>query len=181
MGEPRLPRPVKLVCAVLAGQQAWLDAARAALEAAFGPVDMASDVWPFDCTDYYASEMGTNLLRRIYSFEGLVDPGDLKVVKHTTNRLEREVAASLPDGPRRPVNLDPGYVSLSKLVLATTKEYGHRVYLGSGIHAECTLTWRDGAFRPWEWTYPDYRRAGCLGFLAEVRGAYRDALARQRR
>ena len=83
-----------------------------------------------------------------------------------------------PGAPERPVNLDPGYVSSGKLVLATTKDQPHRVYLGRGIYAECTLRWRRGGFEPWEWTYPDYASEGHREFFGRVRTAYRRKLDR---
>ncbi|MHC5033551.1 MAG: DUF4416 family protein [Planctomycetota bacterium] len=176
MGEVGRPRPVNLICAVLAGREQWFDEARGRLERVLGPIDAESDTWPFDATDYYADEMGEGLLRRIYSFRELVSPDNLTAVKHTTNRLEKELARALPDAPERPVNLDPGYVSLSKLVLATTKNHAHRVWVGGGIYAESTLRWRDGAFEPWEWTYPDYRSEGYRTFFAQVRSLYKEKL-----
>lgn len=178
MGEPRRPEPVNLICAVLAGRQEWLEQARERLEKAFGPTDLDSEPWPFDFTDYYEPEMGGPLLRRIYSFQELVAPDNLAATKHTTDRLERELARTLPDAPQRPVNLDPGYVCLSKMVLATTKDHAHRVYVGAGIYAESTLRWRHGAFEPWEWTYPDYRTDHYCAFFAEVRALYQQKLRR---
>ena len=176
MGETRSPQPVNLICAVLAGREEWFDEAKDRLEKALGPADLESDAWPFDFTDYYAQEMGGSLLRRLYSFQELIAPDNLVAIKHTTNRLERELGRALAGSPERPVNLDPGYVSLGKLVLATTKDYAHRVYLGGGIYAEATLRWRDGAFEPWEWTYRDYRTENYRAFFARVRSLYQRKL-----
>jgi len=176
MGDAKPPKPVKLICAVLAGREEWFDRARALTEEAFGPVDLTSDTWPFGGTDYYEPEMGPVLLRRIYSFSELADPGAIVRVKLRTNELERQAAAEVRDGPRRPMNLDAGYVSQSKLVLATTKDYTHRLYLGDGVYAEVTLRWRRGAFEPWEWTYPDYRMEHCREFFARVRALYVEQL-----
>jgi len=172
MGTARGAGPVKLVCAVLAGRREWLDAAAEALRREFGEMDLSSDIWPFDCTRYYEPQMGSGLLRRIHSFAELVDPARLAAVKLATNALEARLAAELRGGPPRPVNLDPGYVSESKLVLATTKDYSHRVYLGNGIYAEVTLRWRAGRFEPWDWTYPDYRTEPYRAFFAGVRELY---------
>jgi hypothetical protein len=108
------------------------------------------------------------LVRRIWSFEPLVDPGALAAIKLSTNDLERAWSV---DGRRR-VNLDPGYVSLSKLVLATTKNHGHRVYLRDGIYAEVTLRYREGAFCPWPWTYPDYATAAYCALFGQIRRRY---------
>ena len=176
MGEAVQPGPVNLICAVLAGRREWLERARDRLEKALGPVDLESEVWPFDFTDYYEQQMGAGLLRVIYSFRELIAPDNLIAIKHMTNRLEKELARELRDAPPRPVNLDPGYVTLGKLVLGTTKDYAHRVCLGGGIYAESTLRWRDGRFEPWEWTYPDYRTEHCRDFLARVRAFYKEKL-----
>jgi hypothetical protein len=176
MGEASRPRPVNLICGVLGARREWLAAARDRLEKALGPVEMESDVWPFEFTGYYEEEMGAPLLRVFYAFRELVAPDNLAAVKHTTNRLEGELAREIADAPPRPVNLDPGYVSLAKLVLATTKDYAHRVYLGGGIYAESTLRWRDGAFEPWPWTYPDYATEHYGEFFARVRQLYKDKL-----
>lgn len=181
MGEARGHQPVNLICAALAGKQEWFAAARARLEKALGPVDLQSDVWPFDFTDYYEAEMAGPLLRRIWSFRELIAPDNLVAVKHTTNRFENALAEALSGAPRRPVNLDPGYVCLGKLVLATTKDQAHRLYLGGGIYAECTLRWQDGAFEPWEWTYPDYRTERYRAFFGRVRAAYKEKLGSSER
>jgi hypothetical protein len=176
MGDARRPGPVNLICGILAAREQWLDAAKDRLEKAFGYVDLESDVWPFDFTDYYESEMGGPLLRRIYSFAELIQPDNLPMVKRTTNRLEKELSAELEDSPQRPVNLDPGYVDSSKLVLATTKDHAHRLYLGGGIYAESTLRWFQGDFVPWDWTYPDYRTERYRDFFADVRRLHEEKL-----
>jgi hypothetical protein len=177
MGEACRPRAVNLICAMLAGRLEWFQEAKDRLEKVLGHIDLESDTWPFNFTDYYEAEMGAPLLRRICSFRELIGPDNLVAIKHTTNRLEKELAAALPNAPQRPVNIDPGYVALGKLVLATTKDHAHRVYLGGGIYAECTLRWRNGAFEPWEWTYPDYRSEEYRAFFARVRELYRDKLS----
>ena len=174
MGEAKLPAPVKLICAALAGREEWLDEASELLEREFGPIDLTSETWPFDSTDYYEKEMGLGLLRRIFSFLEPVSPENLVETKHTTNRMEKRLSVELAGSPSRPVNLDPGYVSRSKLVLATTKDYAHRVYVRGGIYAEVTLHWRDGQFQPWDWTYPDYRTDRYREFFARVRAKHID-------
>ena len=100
--------------------------------------------------------------------EKLSDPAALACIKRQTNGLEQELAI----GGKRRINLDPGYVSMAKFVLATTKNHGHRIYIGEGIYAEVTLRYHDKAFRPWEWTYPDYRQEEYLRILQEIRDLY---------
>jgi len=177
MGEATRAQPVNLVCPTLAAHDEWLDAARDALDAEFGPVDMESETWPWTFSRYYEDEMGGPLRRRIFGFRDLMPPESIVEVKLATNRLESELAERLGDAPGRPVNLDPGYVSASKMVLATTKDYSHRIYLRDGIYAESTLRWRSGAFEPWEWTYDDYRTDEYRAFFADVRERYRQKLA----
>ena len=172
MGTAKQPQPVKLIASLFAGRQALLEATRVRLEEILGPTDYQSELLPFDHTDYYAPEFGPGLVRLIVTFERLVDPGDLAAVKRQTNALEAE---GLVDG-RRQVNIDPGYVSLSKLVLATTKNHAHRVYLADGIYAEVTLHYRDGAFRPWPWSYPDYASPRYCTMFEAIRDLYRRQL-----
>jgi len=154
------------------------DRAEAMLAERFGKVARASAVMPFDFTRYYEPEMGANLLRKFLAFEPPMNAADLAEIKLWTNGAEGcfSEAAGLP--PRRPINLDPGYVALSKLVLATTKDHAHRIYLGRGIYAEVTLSYLNGAFQPMPWTYPDYRTEPYRRFFEEVRA---DLVAWQRK
>lgn len=173
MGEAVAPRPVNLICAMLAARSEWLDRARELLVGRFGPVDLAGETEPFDYTDYYEPQMGPGLLRRMLSFRDLIDPGETAAVKLETNRIEEELARTIAGGPPRPVNLDPGYVDAARLVLATTKDHTHRLYLRDGIYAEVTLRWHRGRFEPCEWTYPDYRTESYREFFRKVRELYR--------
>jgi hypothetical protein len=168
LGVAREHRPVKLLVGMFTAHKELFDAARTALEEAYGPVDHASPVWPFDFTTYYAEEFGENLFRQFLTFSELIDPARLPEIKLSTNSLELR----LTSGDKRQVNLDPGYIDLSKLVLATTKNHQHRLYLGQGIYGEVTLRFTRGSFLPWEWTYPDYRTEHYIQFFNEVRQTY---------
>lgn len=172
MGTIRQPKPVKLIISILGGDPTLLDEAEALLQDVFGPVDYRSDLLPFDHTTYYEPEMGPNLQRRIVAFQRLMDPGDLATIKRRTNAMEERWAV----GGKRRVNLDPGYVSLAKLVLATTKNHGHRIYLGQGIYAEVTLRYQSGRFQPWPWTYPDYASEAYCRMFGEIRALYLEQL-----
>jgi hypothetical protein len=172
MGVPREPQPVKLIASVLTGQTALLARAQAMLRVAFGPIDFESGLLPFEHTDYYAGEFGSGLQRQIVAFAELVDPAELPAIKRQTNELEWELGQ---EGSRR-VNIDPGYVSLAKLVLASTKNHGHRLYLDRGIYGEVTLTYHGGRFRPWPWTYPDYASDEYCALFARIRARYRAQL-----
>jgi hypothetical protein len=172
MGTVKMPQSVKLIVSAFAPCEALLNEAHRALVAEWGATDWESELLPFDHTTYYQREFGPGLVRRIWAFERLVDPGDLAAIKRRTNELEQRWAV---DGKRQ-VNLDPGYVSMAKLVLATTKNHGHRIYLGQGIYAEVTLQYRDGAYRPWPWSYPDYATAGYCRLFEGIRRRYIEQL-----
>lgn len=172
MGDIREPRPVKLICGLLASGSGRLERGKAVLEERFGPVDFSSDTFPFDFTPYYEKELGEGVRRRYLSFESLISPGRLAAIKVETNRLEGELSSE----GKRTVNLDPGYIDLSKMVLATTKDATYRVYLGEGIYGQSTYFYRDGSYRPWEWTYADYRTEVAIGFFNRVRADYKRCL-----
>jgi hypothetical protein len=144
----------------------------------FGETDERSAEWPFDFTDYYELEMGENLRRRFVSFERVINPAELPGVKSLTNQLESRICYECGLEPgRRAVNLDPGYITLGKLVLATTKDYAHRVYLRDGIYAESTLYYeKSGKWLPWPWTYPDYASPRYHEFFLAVRERLKDKL-----
>lgn len=174
MGLPKEHRPVKLIVGMFTAQETLFDTARMELAKAYGPVDHTSPVWPFDFTTYYAEEFGEDLLRQFITFSELIDPSTLPEIKLMTNGLEQSFAVQ----GRRQINVDPGYIDLSKLVLATTKNHQHRVYLGQGIYAEVTLRFTRQSFRPWEWTYPDYRTDHYVEFFNHARQTYLEQLAK---
>jgi hypothetical protein len=157
--------PEKLVIGVLASRPGGDGELVSTLEERWGPADLVSGALPFDFSDYYDREMGTPIRRFFVSFERLVDPAGLARIKLETNALED----GLREQGRRKVNLDPGLLSLSRFVLATTKESSHRIPLASGIWAEVTLLFEKGSFRPVEWTYPDYRSPGYIAILNSIR------------
>ena len=157
MGTVKPPPRAKLFCGLLASDLDLLTEAIRRLRSHVGPTDLESEVWPFDRTDYYQLEMGDDIKRRFVFFEELVSVERLAEIKRLTNDLEAGICDdALHPHDRRPVNLDPGYMTLSKFVLATTKDYAHRIYLDRGIYAEVTLHYESGAWHPYAWTYPDY-------------------------
>jgi hypothetical protein len=169
MWELKAPKPVKLIIGILAADQQCLHAAIEIIEAKFGKVDFVSDVWPFEKTNYYKDEAGENILRQFVSIERLIDPGDLAKIKHRTNKLEQKLAARLGLPLPRPVNLDPGIIEPSKLVLATTKNYSHRIYIGKKMYAEVTLIFDKGHWRLLDYAYPDYKQQCYFDFFDKVR------------
>lgn len=175
MARPRAPQPVKLICGLLGADLGLLRRARQLLTRRFGPADLESDIWPFARTDYYQEEMGPDLKRLFLSFDGLTPPDALAGIKLETNAIEAQIAEQCSGlGFARPVNLDPGYVDLAKLVLATTKDRSHRIYIGQQMYAEVTLHFVEGRWQTWPWTYPDYRQAHYHEFFRRVRERLRE-------
>jgi hypothetical protein len=178
MGTVRMPERVGLIAALMALDLEWIDRAKSILVRQLGPIVLQSDPFPFDFSSYYQREMGDHLVKQFISFQGLIAMDQIGEIKRTTNHIEQQLGYVQEGILRRRVNIDPGYVAPSKLVLATTKDYDHRIYLGKGIYAEVTLRYRHGHFQPSEWTYPDYRTELALDFFTRVRS---DVLAHPRR
>ncbi len=172
MGTPLASPPVKLVCSLLAAGPSWLARGREALEKRFGRIDLESALTPFRFSSYYEKELGSDPVRQYVSFGRPVLPSSLAVIKLATNRMEK----MLSEGGSRRMNLDPGYLDLSKLVLASTKDASYRVCLGRGISAQPTLSFRQGSFRPWEFTYESYRDPVSIDFFNRARALYRQEL-----
>ncbi|RIK77400.1 MAG: DUF4416 domain-containing protein [Planctomycetota bacterium] len=168
MGAITLPSPVLLVIAASSRYDDALDLGRQQCEDRFGPALAVSDAFDFTETDYYAAEMGPGLKKQLWAFD-LIDPARLPAVKRQTNEWEAEYASLGRHPEPRPLNLDPGYITLAKLVLASTKDHAHRIYLSHGIYAEVTLAYRGGGWRPFGWTYPDYRRPDYQAFFTRCR------------
>jgi hypothetical protein len=164
-----VPKPAKLIIGILAADQECLKTAIEAINAGFGKIDLISDVWSFDQTDYYRDQTGESILRQFVSIEKLIDPGKLSKIKLKTKKLEQKLAEQSASDLLRPVNLDPGIIEPSKLVLATTKNYSHRIYVGKKIFAEVTLIFDKGAWKPFDYTYPDYRQQCYFDFFEKVR------------
>jgi len=180
MGAPTPPQPVKLLVALLSAQPTLFATAAVQLQQSYGSVDLESEVFPWNTTDYYREEMGENLRRKFVAFERLIAPDELSHIKLDTNALELALSsASSPTSPRR-VNLDPGYLAATKLVLASTKNQAHRLYLSQGIYAEVTLLYHHGAFHPFVYTYADYRWPETHAFLRRVRTRYLEQIRKQR-
>ena len=168
MGTPKTPPPVKLVVGLLGASDALLDEAAEALSERFGPVDERSARTAWNASPYYQREMGDAIRRQFLSFERLIGAGKLAALKQLTNTMEDTWRHT--DGRR--VNVDPDYIAATKLVLASTKDAAHRVYLSGGLYAEVTLHFSDGSFRPSPHTYPDYAAPEAITFFNRVRATY---------
>jgi hypothetical protein len=145
-----------------------LDELVAELRSKFGSVDMVSPWMPFDFTSYYEQEMGAPLFRRLLAFKSLIDQLDLASAKLTTNHLEDQYTRN----GRRRVNIDPGYLSYERFVLASGKNFIHRIYIGQKIYADLTLIYQQGAYQKLPWTYPDYADRPIISFLDQARAKY---------
>ncbi|MCP4666864.1 MAG: DUF4416 family protein [Deltaproteobacteria bacterium] len=174
MSHPKEPDPVKLISSLFSPEKDLIDRVIGDLEKPFGPVDRIGPECFFDRTEYYAREMGWPLYRRFISFGRLAPPDHLAEIKLKTIGIERKY---LRDG-KRLVNIDPGYISPERLILATGKNYVHRVYLSKGIYADLTLVFQKGSFRPLQWTYPDYAEEEAISLFNEIRKQYMEQLRR---
>jgi len=162
---------IKIFAGLISGDDAIFEKAGFLLTKKLGPVEMESGTFPFNHTSYYTGEMGGGLKRKFLSFRrerGIDGAHRLKIF---TNRLEERFSYS---GKRR-INIDPGYLTLSKVVLLTTKDYTHRTYLKDGIYAEATLFYEGGSYRPREWTYPDYKTREYIEFFNAAREIFAQA------
>lgn len=166
---PQPAKPVKLVMSFLFAAEEDLAAALSRVDRRYGPVDFVSETLPFSFTRYYEAEMGGSLRRRLASFSPLISPEELPEVKAWTNSLENEGRDG--KGGRR-VNIDPGYMAAAQFILATGKNYSHRIHLRAGIYGDLTLIFREGKFTPLPWTYPDYASPPLIELLQLVRRRY---------
>ncbi len=169
MGKIYLPKPVKLIVSIFGAEEYLINYYKEILIKEFGPVDLESNIQPFNFTDYYATEFGKNLIQKLYSFETLIPAERLPEIKKRTNDLESRFGSS----SNRKINLDPGYISLDKFILASTKNGPSRIYLNSGIYAEITLRYINQSFIPGEYTYPNYKTEEYINFLNKVREKYK--------
>ncbi|MBP1688851.1 MAG: hypothetical protein H6Q33_4994 [Deltaproteobacteria bacterium] len=176
MGTAKPPAPVKLIAGLLAASDGLLDAARRALGDQFGTMDATSEVSAWTHSAYYRDEMGDAIRRQFVTFARLVAPDELVGLKQLSNRLEQAWCTAAG----RQVNIDPGYLATDKLVLASTKDAAHRIYLGNGIYAEVTLHFCNGSFQPYAHSYRDYAAPEAIAFFNRARAQYlvqrRDAL-----
>lgn len=162
------PPPAKLIISLIFHQEDLCKQVVEALGRLFGSPDFISEILPFDHTDYYYAEMGSPLWRRLLAFTSLISPEDLAAIKVKTNALEKEFAKE----GKRQVNIDPGYLTAERLVLATGKNYTHRIYLKDGVYADLTLIYQKGDFRSLPWTYPDYAGETIKQLLRLIRKKY---------
>lgn len=172
MSQPSEPEDVKLFSSLFSPQAERIPETIREMEEGFGPADWVGPDMVFDRTRYYEREMGWPLARRFVSFERLIRPEEIVEAKIRTNAIETR---HLHEGRRR-INIDPGYVSLERVVLVTGKNYTHRIYLSRGIYADLTLLFRRGTFEALKWTYPDYGSPEMIRLFNDIRTRYKEQL-----
>jgi hypothetical protein len=172
MSNPTEADDVKLISSLFSPDKELVDNAITEMEGVCGKKDWISPWLLFDRTRYYEKEMGWPLHRRFVSFRDLIRPEELVDKKLIAMDLENKYTRN----GRRQINIDPGYISLERLILATGKNYTHRIYLSKGIYADLTLTFNRGSFKSLEWTYRDYSDPVTIGFFNEQREKYKNQL-----
>lgn len=176
MGQIQSHPPALLIMAAFSRYGEALDWARQRAEAECGPVALQSERFVHDETAFYEPTMGSGLLKTFFAFQRRIDPAAIVDLKLRSNAWEEEFRTTAQWPEPRPLNIDPGYLTEAKLVLATTKDRDHRLYLDRGIFAEVTLHYHHGAWRERAWTYPDYRRADYHRFFDQCRALLRSML-----
>ncbi|MGD9127252.1 MAG: DUF4416 family protein [Planctomycetia bacterium] len=169
MGQPSSHQPTRLFMALFSRFGEAFDWARERAVDAWGPIAIESEPFHFEETNYYQSTMGAELIKRFWLFEKPYDQSHTVDAKLTTNDWEEEYQKLKPYEVARPLNLDPGYMTAAKLILSSTKNFTHRIYLDRGIFAELTLYYKKNAWRYNDFTFPDYRRADYHAFFDKCR------------
>jgi hypothetical protein len=176
MSIPKAPKPAKLVTGIILKDKSLIETLVGELAGKFGPADIISSWFKFDYTSYYEPEMGSSLLRRMIAFKILIEQKDLARIKNITNEIELKYSKN----GKRSANIDPGYMLCERFVLATGKNYTHRIYIGDGIYADLTLIYQNNSFKKLPWTYPDYSDDNMISYLENVREKYKDDLKRNK-
>jgi len=171
------PKPAKLIISMFTSDKNLFVLYKEELIKRFGEVDIESNIQPFDFTDYYEKEFGKKLIQKLFSFSTLIRQDALAEIKRITNDLESNFAKeniknNIPCRKRK-INLDPGYITLDKYILASTKNGPSRIYLNQGIYAEITLRFINKSFVTCEYTYPNYKTNEYINFLNSIRQKYK--------
>ena len=165
MGKISVPAEAKLFSGIMYRDDDVLEKVKETLAGRFGEIDAESRAFVFDFTDYYEQEMGEELYKKFVVFKRLIRREDIAEIKRFTNSVEDEIAVN----GRRIANIDPGYITKANVILTTTKDFPHRIYLRDGIFAEVTLAFKKNACIFFDWTYPDFRQKEILEFFLSVR------------
>ncbi len=176
MGQISKPKPVNLIVGILTSVPELLGQIGKTLGKHLGHIDFRSEIIPFNFTDYYNEEMGKGIQRQFLGFEKLIMPDEIALAKVKTNEIEEQIASSKKYSVMRPINIDPGYINESRLILASTKDFSHRIYLRDGIYAEVTLNYRRGGYESFPWTFPDYKSPEYQNIFLRIRKLYVEKL-----
>lgn len=168
MGAIAEQKPVKLIASIFFKDKKNLKPVEDRLRSLYGEIGVNEKMIPFDFTDYYYEEFGKPLIRKLICFNDIVDLENVPEIKIETNKIEDTMKIN----GKRSVNIDPGYITEAKLVLLTTKDYSHRIYIGNNIFAENTLYFQGDTFRSWPWTYPDYASSEMISYFNDIREVY---------
>jgi len=168
MSIPKEAKLAKLLISILLNEKNLFYSVFCDLQEKFEITDTVSSWLNFDYTNYYEPEMGTPLFRRIITFKKLIKQSDLAEIKNFTNLIELKYLQN----SKRLVNIDPGYILGERFVLATGKNYSHRIFIGNGIYADLTLIYQNKSFNKLPWTYPDYASPQILNWLEKIRNKY---------
>jgi len=169
---PSEPIPVKLFCGVLYSDELLLNDARLLLVEKYGEIDHQSDQFNFEISEYYRPEMGWPIYRTFWSFYRLINPNEIARVKIECNKIEDQLAIT----GNRKVNLDPGYMDYDKIVLASAKYNGQKIYLNHGIYADLTLRYEKGKYYPFPWSFPDFKTGQYSQTFLRIREIYKAQL-----
>lgn len=180
MASVRIVEPVVRFCAVITRHDAARRWAISRMAECWGAPQVISAAIPFEAGGYYTASMGSELTKTLVALDGFRDPAELADWKHQTNVWEAEYAAQSNHPDERPLNLDPGYITQAKLVLATTKDRDHRIYLRRGMFAEVTLTYVGKRWQHHRWSYPSYRTDEVADFTNQCRQRLREHLSATR-
>jgi len=172
-----VPKLVKLFIGMLSREIFLFDELKERLKENLGPIDLESPIWEWNYTNYYSKEMGTGLKRKFVFFQGLISPESIAEVKLKTIEIEGKYKRELGGfRGRRRINIDPGYLDLAKIVLVSTKDYSHRIYLGKGIYGEVTLIYSGNTYQSLPYTYPDFRTQEYRDMFKKARNIYKTGL-----
>jgi len=167
--KPIEPDRVKLFIGILHSEAKLLGKAVQLIEEKFGEIDYSSPDFSFNVSDYYKGEMGGTIFRKFISFTNLIDPCELVKIKIKTNEIEDLVAVN----GKRKVNLDPGYMDFNKVILASAKYNGQKIYLDLGIYADPTLCFEKGNFNPYPYSFPDFKTGEYNETFLQIRALYK--------
>ena len=166
------PTPVKYFIGALFSDKELLEQAFEQCVGEIGELGFRSQEFLFNCTDYYDTEMGGPIQRMFIGIQQIQSPGELARFKNICNTIEDNLRVA----GKRKVNLDIGYLDLHKVILASAKYNGQKIYLGDGIYADPTLVFESGAFQPLANTFPDFKDGQYNKVFATLRNCYKSQL-----